>query len=72
LGHIQRGGSPSARDRVLASEMGVKSIEALLNGDTHHCICDSEGKIISIPIENALGDDTQPVRDKYKVFKVLW
>jgi len=72
LGHIQRGGSPSARDRVLASEMGVKSIEALLNGDTHHCICDSEGKIVSIPIEDALGDDTQPVRDKYKVFKVLW
>ncbi|MGD9604891.1 MAG: 6-phosphofructokinase [Bacilli bacterium] len=72
LGHVQRGGSPSARDRVLASEMGVKSIHALLNGDTHHCICDHKGKIVSIPIEDALGDDSQQVLDKYEVFKVLW
>ncbi|HNZ50687.1 MAG TPA: 6-phosphofructokinase, partial [Bacilli bacterium] len=72
LGHVQRGGSPSARDRVLASEMGVKSIEALLNGDTHHCICYRQGKIVSMPIEEALGDDTQQVLDKFAVFKVLW
>lgn len=72
LGHVQRGGSPSARDRVLASEMGVKSIYALLSGDSHHCICDRLGKIVSIPIEQALGDDTQQVLDKYEVFKVLW
>lgn len=72
LGHVQRGGSPSARDRVLASEMGVKAVYSLMNGDTHHCICDRKGKIVSTPIEEALGDDTQQVLDKYEVFKVLW
>ena len=34
LGHVQRGGSPSARDRVLASHIGVKAVEALLEGRT--------------------------------------
>ena len=32
LGHIQRGGSPSAQDRIIASRMGVAAIEALLEG----------------------------------------
>jgi 6-phosphofructokinase 1 len=33
LGHIQRGGSPSARDRILAHEMGIESVNALLKGE---------------------------------------
>ena len=32
LGHIQRGGAPSAKDRILASRMGLSAIEGLLNG----------------------------------------
>ena len=34
LGHMQRGGSPSCFDRVLASRMGVKAVESLLKGDS--------------------------------------
>lgn len=33
LGHIQRGGSPSARDRILANEMGIRAVDALLAGE---------------------------------------
>jgi 6-phosphofructokinase 1 len=73
LGHIQRGGSPTVRDRVLASEMGVKAVLALLDGDTHHCIATSGNKTISMPIEDALnGDDTEQTLREYEVFKVLW
>jgi 6-phosphofructokinase 1 len=38
LGHIQRGGAPSAFDRVIASRMGVKAIEGLLEGYDHHMV----------------------------------
>lgn len=72
LGHVQRGGSPTARDRVLASEMGVVAVQALLKGDTHHCICDREGKVMSIPIEEALGgDDTIKTLEKLDIFKLV-
>lgn len=72
LGHVQRGGSPTARDRVLASEMGVVAVQALLKGDTHHCICDREGKIVSIPIEVALGgDDTIQTMEKLNIFNYV-
>ncbi|NLD25808.1 MAG: 6-phosphofructokinase [Acholeplasmataceae bacterium] len=73
LGHIQRGGSPTVRDRVLASEMGVKAVYALLDGDTHHCVATNGNQVISMPIEDALnGDDTQQTLREYEVFKVLW
>ncbi len=73
LGHVQRGGKPTVRDRVLASKMGVKAIEALLAGDNHHCMASKANDIISMPIEEALnGDDTAVTLKEYEVFKVLW
>jgi len=72
LGHVQRGGSPTARDRVLASEMGVVAIKALLEGKDHHCTCVREGKVVAIPIEDALNeDDTKQTIQKYEVFKMV-
>lgn len=38
LGHIQRGGSPSARDRVLAGRMGAKAVEVLLEGGSGRAV----------------------------------
>ncbi len=54
IGHIQRGGSPSARDRVMATRMGHFSVEALLAGNRRHVICYRDSRICSIPIEDAL------------------
>lgn len=72
LGHVQRGGAPSARDRVLASEMGVKAVHALLNGSTHHCMCVRKGEVVPIPIEDALAaDDSIQTIEKYEVFKLV-
>lgn len=54
LGHIQRGGSPSAFDRMLASRMGVKAVEVLLEGKTSRVIGMREGKIMDQDIDEAL------------------
>lgn len=54
LGHLQRGGSPSARDRILATSYGVEAINALLDGETSVCIGQRGGQMIHVRIEDAL------------------
>ena len=55
LGRLQRGGSPSAEDRVLAARMGAKSIELLLSEDTGSRIIGVKGgQIVDLPIEEAV------------------
>ncbi len=54
LGHLQRGGSPSARDRILSTEYGVHAIEALLDGESGICIGIINGKFVHYDILEAL------------------
>ncbi|MGL5149151.1 MAG: 6-phosphofructokinase [Clostridium sp.] len=54
LGHIQRGGSPSAFDRLLASRMGAKAVEILTEGKTSRVIGIKENKIFDQDIDEAL------------------
>jgi 6-phosphofructokinase 1 len=72
LGHIQRGGRPTPRDRVLASMMGVKAVEELANGNSGCCICEVDNKLVAIPFEKALGKKRDQFTEKYNAFKVLW
>lgn len=51
LGYIQRGGSPSCADRVLASKFGVAAVDALLKGEKNIMIGEVNGKIIYTPLE---------------------
>ena len=51
LGHIQRGGSPSARDRVLGSMMGALAVQALLDGRAGIVAGESHGRQVCIPME---------------------
>ncbi|WP_028044124.1 6-phosphofructokinase [Candidatus Stoquefichus massiliensis] len=55
LGHMQRGGSPTARDRVLATRMGIKAVELLEEGKGGLCVSDVKGEIVGLPIEEVLG-----------------
>jgi len=50
LGHVQRGGSPTARDRVLATRLGVAAVETLLEGKANIMVGLVDGKIERIPI----------------------
>lgn len=54
LGHIQRGGTPSARDRVMATRMGFHAVEALAAGKTNRVICARQGTMVDIDIEEGL------------------
>lgn len=54
LGHLQRGGSPTVRDRVAASLMAVKATECLQNGEKNKIIAEKNNKYIAIDIEEAL------------------
>ena len=72
LGYIQRGGSPTPRDRILASTMGVRAVEELLKGNGGTCICEIKGSLSAIPIEEALTLKRDQVSEKYREFKELW
>lgn len=54
LGHIQRGGSPTARDRVNATQMGYIAVELLKNGKTNRIVCRQNGKLTDVSIEDGL------------------
>ncbi len=54
LGHIQRGGSPTAYDRYIATKMGVEAIKALLNGKSGIMIGIQNDKTVHVPIEKAI------------------
>ena len=54
LGHIQRGGVPSARDRVMATRMGYSAVEALAAGKTNRVICARNGGMVDVDIDEGL------------------
>jgi len=54
LGHMQRGGSPSCFDRVLASRMGVKAVESLLDGKTNFMVGLKNNKMELTPLDKAI------------------
>lgn len=54
LGHIQRGGTPSARDRVTATRMGCHAVDALLAGKSNRVVCYHSNVISDMDIEEAL------------------
>jgi 6-phosphofructokinase 1 len=54
LGHLQRGGTPSAYDRILASRMGYAAIEALLEGQRNIMIGIKNDEIVYVPISRAV------------------
>lgn len=54
LGHIQRGGTPSGRDRVNATKMGFMAVEILLQGKTNRVICTNQGRFTDVDIDEGL------------------
>ena len=67
LGHVQRGGSPTLRDRVVASEMGFRAVELLEKNLGNRVVAMKDGKIVDLDINEAL--DMQRVFDEdlYKI-----
>ncbi|MCX7971217.1 MAG: 6-phosphofructokinase [Negativicutes bacterium] len=68
LGHIQRGGTPTAFDRVLCSRYGSAAAECLANGDTGVMVALKQNDIITIPIDYVCGKTRTVPLDDEKVF----
>jgi len=62
LGHIQRGGTPTARDRVNATKMGYLAVELLRAGKTNRVICTDQGGFVDIDISEGLSRQKIPLQ----------
>ena len=71
LGHLQRGGSPTAYDRILASRMGVAAIEALLDEQRSIMIGIVNDEIVHVPFSKAIKDDKQVNLEKVNALQIL-
>ena len=60
IGHIQRGGSPTAKDRVYASAMGAKAVELLCSGKSNRVVAYRHGEFVDYDIEEALNMKKMP------------
>ena len=71
IGHIQRGGAPTGRDRETATRMGYHAVMAFLEGRGDCVIGTQEGGIVEIPIEEALTMKKHLQMDRYKIMEIM-
>ena len=71
LGHIQRGGSPTASDRILASRMGEAAINALLEGQRNIMVGIQNDELVYIPFSKAIKNQKPINRDLLNTIKIL-
>jgi 6-phosphofructokinase 1 len=71
LGHIQRGGSPSCIDRLIASRMGYHAVESLLEGRHNVFVGIQNNKMHYIPLENAVKNKAKISEEWMKIVKIL-
>ena len=71
LGHIQRGGSPTARDRETASRMGYEAVLTLLSNRGNRIIATRDGHIVDLDMEEALAMTKEFDMDRYDVLEAL-
>lgn len=71
LGHIQRGGSPTVTDRILASRMGYHAVKLLKEGIVNRLVCIRNNKITDCDIEEGLAMQKEFDQELYEISKVL-
>ena len=71
LGHIQRGGCPTAKDRVMATRMGYEAVQVLAAGKTNRVICSNDDKIFDLDIEEGLAMHKTLNPEEYEVMEAM-
>ncbi|WP_420322272.1 6-phosphofructokinase [Flagellimonas sp.] len=71
LGHMQRGGNPTCFDRVLASRMGVKAVESLLEGKSNYMVGIRDNNLILTPIAEAIKAHTEVDEELIRVSDIM-
>jgi 6-phosphofructokinase 1 len=72
LGHLQRGGNPTAFDRILATRLGAAAVDLLHEGKFGNMVCMREGKITSIPMDKALKEQKPMDSELYELSKLFY
>ncbi len=71
LGHMQRGGAPSCFDRVLASRLGVKAVESLLEGKSNYMAGLLQDEVVLTPLEQAVKGKSQVDKELIRVSDIV-
>jgi len=71
LGYIQRGGAPTAFDRILAARLGSYAVEILKDGQTDKCVSLKEDELITVPLEYAVQPKKIEFERDYRLIKIL-
>jgi 6-phosphofructokinase 1 len=71
LGHIQRGGRPTAFSRELALNLGRAAVDCLLKGGTDKAVGMCEGKIVEVPFKTAISKRELQVENLYSLIRIL-
>ena len=71
LGHIQRGGTPSCFDRVLGTQLGVKAVESLTEGNDGNMVGIDNGKIIFTPLDKALKGKSKINKELLRISQIM-
>jgi 6-phosphofructokinase 1 len=71
LGHMQRGGAPSCYDRVLASRLGVKAVESILEGKSNFMVGIINDKVALTPLEQAIKGHSEIDRELLRVSDIM-
>ncbi|NLU23374.1 MAG: 6-phosphofructokinase [Clostridiales bacterium] len=71
LGHIQRGGSPTAKDRVMATRMGYEAVSLLAEGKSNRVICSKNNKIVDYDIDEGLAMKKTLNAEEYEVMEAM-
>lgn len=71
LGHMQRGGAPTCKDRVYASIMGAKAVELLCQGKSNRIVAYKHGDYVDFDIQEALGMHKDIPEDQYQISRML-
>jgi 6-phosphofructokinase 1 len=71
LGYMQRGGSPTCKDRVYASIMGSKAVDLLIPGKTNRVVAYKHGEFVDFDIQEALAMKKELPQDEYAISRIL-
>ena len=71
LGHMQRGGAPTCKDRVYASIMGARAVELLIEGQSNRVVASKNGEYCDFDIQEALDMRKDIPEDQYRISKLL-
>jgi len=72
LGHVQRGGTPTAHDRILATRFGVAAAELIKNDDYGKMVALQGNKIVPVKLEEAVSKSKTVDMELYEIAKIFF